>query len=280
MGIILPAFFGDCVFTTASTETITITDGTGDDTVEIEVESGMWFANALVLGRWLEGQYNDNAARNTIDISVVMADGANQGKTKFSFDGGATLTTLFSSNMQAYLGVGAEAAAEGGPDWYTDDQVSHCWFCTWPVSQYDREVVSLGGYSAASQDGKVYSIRGQHQEARTMTVNIDRRTDFSEHSLWLALWNNRWQQGRAVTFYPDRGKADDGTTADQVIEGDVLEAMDIDTLPILRSVRESDAASEGGPHTFRVRQPIPHNTTSPARWSVGDYVFFVGKMGA
>ncbi|MEK9721981.1 MAG: hypothetical protein VW405_00675, partial [Rhodospirillaceae bacterium] len=122
---------------------------------------------------------------------------------------------------------------------------------TWPCQPYTRSVEPLSGYAARAHDGTTYSYAGNWRRLVDLGVTLDRRdNDYTEFSLWRALWAERWGAGRAVTFYMD--EADLPTSwSEELTNTDVLVVSSTpDRLTGRRSIDWNDAHAE-------VRDPIP-----------------------
>ncbi len=246
------AFLGDCLVTTATTVIFSIDNG-GVEASSIPLPKGSWFAHAFVMMDYLVDEHNlQVGAAHEITLALPSPF---LGNSTLSWTG--ALTTTIAQEIRTCIGFGSDLAADssgflsmGPPD--------PALFSPRILKDYQRSSIHHGGSVKYSNDGTVYSILGQFQEQRQVSIFLDRQLDsFTQYNEWLQLWEERWRVGRAVTFYP--ATVDISIDQSTVGSGDVLKAPELPVLDFDRISREQDNLFifSSPDYTFQLRNPVP-----------------------
>lgn len=182
------SFTGDAAF-----DLFTYTPGPSHT---VTIKAGSWFASALHVWLYVLGQAN-----TALSTSYTV-----------TLDPDTRVLTFTGSPVVTVPDVPGLGFAAGSATLTTSAALDGVFSPLWPIVNLSYGVENLTGYSAAAQDGTMYSLAGAWQETCSLSVSIDRTAGaWSEYTAWVYLWHTYWLRGRFVVLYID---SDDLPTTD------------------------------------------------------------------
>lgn len=182
--------------------TVTLTNVTTAAVYTLAVSKGDWWASAFAF-------WADFCATNSAPMPYLIARGDNG--LSIAFDTADNMAISFSASGGMF--DNEVAGTESTNTW----PVPGAWYTQFPVVEFSRGLSVIGGSSAMSGIGTVYTVQGIPQQTRNLRVQFKVDDDFaagyaadystgrfdvpSDLSLWRLLIGSRFVLGRSVSFY-------------------------------------------------------------------------------